>query len=282
MTKLDPFTRSYIETMLWESTGGPNGDTPLDRNYTAEDFDPKTLKRIIADCAAFQEECAEWYDDSKQAGHDFWLTRVGAGAGFWDGDYPEPQATLLTNASKRFGHVDVVEGEYGVGPLYLEPSIAAARKHARRLDSEAFKKQPSISHATKRVRGTKKSRAQLDREIAEALAGRRGSSPATRVHHATKLSSKHIDRKKLASMMFPWGSDFSYGEGSGAVGAVASYYVDGNKYPDRKWVERALSAIEADIPRAEHGAHGWTPSDVKDLRKIAQGLRYYLIHDYKA
>lgn len=174
MTKLDPFTRSYIETMLWESTGGPNGDIPLDRNYSVEDFDPRSLKRIIADCAAFQKECSDWYDDPKQAGHDFWLTRVGAGAGFWDGDYPEPQATLLTNASKRFGHVDVVEGEYGVGPLYLEPSIADARKHARRLDPEAFKKQPAVNHATRKMRGqatkTKKTSMQLDREIAESLA----------------------------------------------------------------------------------------------------------------
>lgn len=48
MTKLDPFTRSYIETILWAETGGPNGDTPLDRDYSAEDFDPKTLARIIA------------------------------------------------------------------------------------------------------------------------------------------------------------------------------------------------------------------------------------------
>ena len=82
-------------------------------------------------------------------------------------------------------------------------------------------------------------------------------------------------------MMFPWGIDSSYGQGSGAVGAVASYYVDGKKYPDRVWVERALKAIETDIPRAEHGAHGWTKADAKDLRTIAAGLRYYLIHDYK-
>jgi len=171
MPKLDPFTRSYIETMLWSETGGPNGDTPLDRDYSAEDFDPKTLARIIADCAAFQKECSDWYDDPKQAGHDFWLTRVGHGAGFWDGDYPEPQATLLTNASKRFGHVDVVEGEYGVGPLYLEPSIAAARKHARRLDPEAFKKQSSVNHATRAraYHATKKTPGQLDREIAQVV-----------------------------------------------------------------------------------------------------------------
>lgn len=173
MPTLDPFTRAYIDAMLWESTGGPNGDTPLDRDYNVEDFDPQSLKRIIADCTAFQKECSDWYDDPKQAGHDFWLTRVGAGAGFWDGDYPEPQATLLTNASKRFGHVDVVEGEPGVGPLYLEPSIAEARKHARRLEPDAFKK-PPVNHATKArvyraTQKTKKSPAQLDREIKAAL-----------------------------------------------------------------------------------------------------------------
>ena len=177
--KLDTFTRSYIETMLWESTGGPNGDRPLDRDYGVDDFDPKTLARIIADCAAFQEECSDWYDNSKRAGHDFWLTRVGSGAGFWDGDYPEPQATLLTNASKRFGHVDVSEGEYGAGPLYLEPSVAEARKHARRLDADAFKQPSPASHATRRVAGAKKSPAQLNREIAQALASRRGSAHST-------------------------------------------------------------------------------------------------------
>ena len=109
---------------------------------------------------------------------------------------------------------------------------------------------------------SQKSPAQLEREIAQSV-------------------GKRIDRKKLGSMMFPWGSDFSYGQGSGAVGAVASYYVDGKKYPDRVWVDRAIKAIEADIPKAEHGAHGWTKTDAKDLRTIASGLRYYLVHDYK-
>jgi hypothetical protein len=264
MTKLDSFTRSYIETMLWESTGGPNGDTPLDRTYGVDDFDPKTLKRIIADCEAFQKECSDWYDDSKSAGHDFWLTRVGAGVGFWDGDYPEPQATLLTNASKRFGHVDVVEGKYGEGPLYLEPSAAEAKKHARRLDPEAFKKSSSSSHSTRKTRthATKKSSAQLDREIAQRV-GRR------------------IDRKKLGELMSSWGGDFAYGEGTGSIGAVSSYYNSGKKYPERSYVERAIKAIEADIPKAEHGAHGWTKSDAKDLRTIAAGLRHYLNLDYK-
>jgi len=108
---------------------------------------------------------------------------------------------------------------------------------------------------------TAKTPAQLDREITQSV-------------------GKRIDRKKLGEMMSPWGSDFSYGEGSGAVGAVSSYYYSDKKYPDRVWVERAIKAIEADIPKAEHGAHGWTKADAKELRRIAQGLRYYLLHDY--
>lgn len=91
---------------------------------------------------------------------------------------------------------------------------------------------------------------------------------------------KRIDRVKLGQMMSPWGGDFAYGESTGATGAVSSYYLSGKKYPDRLQVERALRAIEADIPKAERGVHGWSKFDVKDLRTIAQGLRYYLLHDY--
>jgi hypothetical protein len=110
---------------------------------------------------------------------------------------------------------------------------------------------------------TRTSPSQLDRDI-EATVGKR------------------IDRKKLAGLMLPWGSDSSYGQGSGAIGAVASYYSDGKKYPDRKWVERALKQVNEDLPRAEEGAHGWTKADAKTLRTIAAGLRHYLVHDYKA
>jgi hypothetical protein len=107
-----------------------------------------------------------------------------------------------------------------------------------------------------------KTSTQLDREIAERL-------------------GKRIDRKKLGEMMSPWGGDFAYGQGIGAIGAVSSYYYSGKVYPDRVWVERAIAAIEADVPKAEHGAHGWTKADAKNLRRILQGLRYYLHLDYK-
>jgi len=133
------------------------------------------------------------------------------------------------------------------------------------LSSIAFKANAFVrdaARATKTAHATKKTRAQLDREIGQVLGTR-------------------IARKKLGEMMSPWGGDFAYGQGTGAIGAVSSYYYSDKKYPDRKWVARALQAIEEDIPKAEHGAHGWTKSDAKDLRKIASGLRYYLKHDYK-
>jgi hypothetical protein len=109
---------------------------------------------------------------------------------------------------------------------------------------------------------TKKTSVQIEREVDQTI-------------------GKRIDRKKLGELMAPWGGDAAYGAGTGAIGAVSSFYYSGKKYPDRKLVERSITAIEADIPRAEHGAHGWTKADAKNLRRIAQGLRYYLIHDYK-
>jgi hypothetical protein len=54
----------------------------------------------------FAESCPNANDGTGQAGmagHDFWLTRNGNGAGFWDGDWPEPSAIKLTKLSKDFG-----------------------------------------------------------------------------------------------------------------------------------------------------------------------------------
>ena len=42
-----------------------------------------------------------------------WLTRNGHGAGFWDGDWPEPVASRLTKSAKRFGSFDLYVGDDG-------------------------------------------------------------------------------------------------------------------------------------------------------------------------
>lgn len=146
---LDTFTRAYIECALWSSTeyafdicpcceqrgrlshypepeylqeavcadcGAKEiaNPDPMDKNYSAADIAPETMARIIADCAKFQAENSHsiaWALD--RAGHDFWLTRNGHGAGFWDGDWAEPFATTLTDASKAFGSCDLYVGDDG-------------------------------------------------------------------------------------------------------------------------------------------------------------------------
>jgi hypothetical protein len=117
---LDPFTRAYIQAALWSSTD--DGGTPLDSKYDIDDIAPDTLKAMIEDCKQFQQQNAailtgcnrgsgEYTEDSA-AGHDFWLTRCGHGAGFWDGDWPE-NGDALTAASKKFGDADLYVGDDG-------------------------------------------------------------------------------------------------------------------------------------------------------------------------
>lgn len=127
----DPFTLAYIEALLFCTSieadgvaymvreGAAPSDYAADSNFrdagfTWEDLDPASLGQVIDDCANFQAKYVRFfgegpdrgsgqYSTSEQAGHDFYLTRHGHGAGFWDGDWPEPAATALTEASKSYG-----------------------------------------------------------------------------------------------------------------------------------------------------------------------------------
>jgi hypothetical protein len=113
---ISTFTRAYIEAALWSTTD--DNDKPLDEKYGIDDFAAETLQKIVADCERFQEEnVAAINGDYEQAGHDFWFTRNGHGVGFWDGDWAEPNATILDNASKHFGECWLYVGDDG--KLYL-------------------------------------------------------------------------------------------------------------------------------------------------------------------
>ena len=120
----DEFTASYVAAALWSSTD--DDGEPLDNRFTADDISTNTLAAMWRDCDAFYaaNRDAIEHDDAPsasdgmgsagQAGHDFWLTRCGHGAGFWDGDWPEPMATQLDNAAKAFGNVDLYIGDDGM------------------------------------------------------------------------------------------------------------------------------------------------------------------------
>lgn len=126
---LDPFARAYIACALWSTTdeSDPSGGEPLDSNYGPEDIAWPALRAMVDDCERFQAS-PEWRalvaairdgsasvrtsdagdaDGLAPGGHDFWLNRNGHGAGFWDGDWPEPHASALDRLAKSFGGVDL-------------------------------------------------------------------------------------------------------------------------------------------------------------------------------
>lgn len=111
----DDFTKHYLVTALW-SSNGDDGE-PLDAKWDITDFSVKSLIRAEQDCAVFQrlgrKALAQAYEketgyDEEQAGHDFWLTRNGHGAGFWDRGLGEC-GDKLTKLAKLFGEEYIFE-----------------------------------------------------------------------------------------------------------------------------------------------------------------------------
>lgn len=112
---MDKFTHAYIVCALWSSNDNSDdqGGEPLDSNYDIEDLAPETLKKMVGDCASFQELNAVDLEgmDLEQAGHDFWLTRNRHGAGFWDRGYEKSLSDRLTESSHNFGEIDLYIGD---------------------------------------------------------------------------------------------------------------------------------------------------------------------------
>ena len=125
---LDSFTQGYIEAAFWTESGEP--DSPC-YEKALSDLAPITLASMIEDCVNFQElaqaDLEKAYDytpsnyDAAHAGHDFWLTRNGHGAGFWDrgfGDLrTETVGGRLSRDAKSFGGCDLYQGDDGL--IYL-------------------------------------------------------------------------------------------------------------------------------------------------------------------
>lgn len=120
-TTTNPTIAAYIDCALWAGldwTTGGDHNPPLDESYGAADLAPEALAEIIADVEAFTaDNAADLADlDAAQVGHDFYLTRNGHGAGFWDrglGDVGE----RLTQAAKVYGTSELYPGDDG--RLYL-------------------------------------------------------------------------------------------------------------------------------------------------------------------
>lgn len=106
---LTPDQRQYCATALWSSLDD-NGE-PLDRAFEVEDI--QDLLGFLADWDTFAKHNMELIaDDLEQAAHDFWLTRNGHGAGFWDGDWPE-HGEELTRICEQYGTCNLIIGDDG-------------------------------------------------------------------------------------------------------------------------------------------------------------------------
>jgi hypothetical protein len=124
----EEFYLSYVETALWSSTD--DDGEPLDGNYREGDLAPQCRAKMRADCEKFLSEQSAFITEEHRvtesehsavamAAHDFWLTRNGHGAGFWDGDWTDEADEALTAASHAFRECDLYVGDNGL--LYLSP-----------------------------------------------------------------------------------------------------------------------------------------------------------------
>lgn len=110
----DKITKHYAIAALWSSTDDEG--EPLDAVYSVDDISAQTYGQMSQDVLDFIKAneallIASGQSD-EQIGHDFWLTRNGHGAGFWDRGLGEV-GDKLTAACESFGGVDLYVGDDG-------------------------------------------------------------------------------------------------------------------------------------------------------------------------
>ncbi len=116
---LDAFTEGYMDAALWSShdESDESGGEPLDKNYDLNSIAPETWEKMVADCDRFkgehEDELAQADMYNANGGHNFWLSRNGHGAGFFDRDLGD-LGDALQEAAKKFGEYDLYVGDDGL------------------------------------------------------------------------------------------------------------------------------------------------------------------------
>ena len=100
----------YLDAALWVGVWDADGD--LVHGLTVADIDSATLREAESDVADFARSMwsilsttEPWATMPEQAGHDFYLTRNGHGAGFWDRG-TGAAGDELSDAARPYGSVD--------------------------------------------------------------------------------------------------------------------------------------------------------------------------------
>lgn len=107
----DRFTAAYLEAAEW-TDAGPDSDIP-----EGADLSPEAIVQARIECEAFQSANVHTLalaGTPEQNGHDFWLTRNGHGAGFWDRGYPFTVGKVLTDAAEAAGSRSLYLGDDGL------------------------------------------------------------------------------------------------------------------------------------------------------------------------
>ena len=123
--EINTFVTAYVEAMLWSTSGTlPDGQEieSLEKFKLSE----SARAAVEADCREFLATyghkiftafCLTPYYSLEKAGHDFWLTRVGHGVGFWDRGLGAV-GQELADAARSFGSVCVYIGDDGL--VYID------------------------------------------------------------------------------------------------------------------------------------------------------------------
>lgn len=109
---IENILQHYAIAALWSSTDDVG--EPLDDPYSLSDISPETMQAMREDVAEFVAQNEALLIESGQSeemiGHDFWLTRNGHGAGFWDRGLGEV-GDKLADAARDAGGVDLYVGD---------------------------------------------------------------------------------------------------------------------------------------------------------------------------
>lgn len=113
LSELACMSRAYVETACWVGIINEQGE---EVSFDNLDISLETKLEILSDCLDFLQanyselkKCGLGWD---QIGHDFFLTRNGHGAGFWDrglGAIGE----VLSNAAETHGNVSFYFADNG-------------------------------------------------------------------------------------------------------------------------------------------------------------------------
>lgn len=124
----DPFVRHYLATMLQdlqnsEQQEAAEGEREPRDAGSVHQLPDQLLADAKADCDGFRAACGPLLAQADQlhgyreaqAGSDFWLTRVGHGAGYWDRGLGQigQQLTALCGHGTPYGNLDPVLGDDG-------------------------------------------------------------------------------------------------------------------------------------------------------------------------